>query len=620
MDTFKKLKKREKYFFLILFFGFMFKYNFLLFRIFYVPSVVGIILRNIVFILLFIYIVSPLTTTVKGRKFLYFSFLFFTILFVSNYWYNSYYGNYLSITDMMMGQRTGDFSVIEVFFRHVLNIYELLFLVDIAILPFLIPDKSNTKNYSYSDLSFFKKKKPVLPVILILVVLFTQILTTNLLLGNQQPASLYRDGSSEFVNVYGLLPLYAFEIIGRIAPYRLLPEEEPAPLVLEAFNASGNLDFDTNIIVIQWEALDQKIIDYEYNGVEITPFMNRLKERSIYFNNFYAQHINGSFDAELSFLTSLYPVNKNYTFIDNDMSKFDSLIKVLNDRGYQTMAFHGNDREFYSRDMAFQEIGFDHFYARDNFSEEDLVIETEKTTLGINDYDFFKQSVDIIEQAEEPFFSFLITVTSHTPFNFIPESEKKEEFMSVENRLLENYFHSLSFVDKSLEMFFDELEKRGLKENTLIIIYSDHEASMDTREYSSARNFNLKRRVKHPHNIPLFIFHPELKPGTIETTGSLTDLAPTILDLLQAEEMPAEFVGHSLFGEKERPVLFINEIPQVLYNGHLFARQRDEFIRIGYLDEKENKDIQIPEEEKDNIFNIIDYMKNIFFTRIRKDD
>ncbi|PUU90839.1 MAG: sulfatase [Halanaerobium sp.] len=89
------------------------------------------------------------------------------------------------------------------------------------------------------------------------------------------------------------------------------------------------LEYIKNIIVIQLKSFDQKIINYRHNNRKVAPFLNKLKENSLYFNNIYAQHVNESFDAEFSFLTSLYPRNKNYAFKTNDMSKFNSIVKVL---------------------------------------------------------------------------------------------------------------------------------------------------------------------------------------------------------------------------------------------------------------------------------------------------
>ena len=625
---------REKLFSLILLSGFLVKYNFLLFRIFYVPSITGAILRNISFIVFFVFLVFPLVKRRKNRRILYTLFFLYTVIFMANYWYNSYFGNYLSLSDMIMGQGTGRFSIIEVLIRHILRPVDLLFLLDMVLLTVLFwrqdEDSEGSAKESVSrqardvdkeetDFGVWLMPRRSFQILLILVLLFTQIFLTNSLLGAPNPRELYREGTSYFVNVYGLVPLYLTEGLGYVVPDSFISETAVPPYSARELDGEQLVPENTNIIVIQWESLDEKMVDYKYKDFEITPFVNQMRQESLYFNNFYAQHVNGSFDADLSFLTSLYPVNRNYSYRENDLSQFDSLVKQLQQKGYQTLAFHGNDRDFFHRDQAFSELGFERFYALDDYSLEDCILEVEKTTLGINDYDFFKQSLDFLEQAEEPFFGFFITVTSHTPFDFYPPEEKREEFTDIENRLVEDFYHSLSFTDLSLEMFVEELENRGLMDDTLLVIYSDHESALEEEEYTSFRNFNLERNVKRPHHIPLLIYHPELEPGIVEKTGTITDLAPTLLDLLGEESLPSEFAGFSLLQEEQRPVLFLHETPQVLYQDQLFVFEQGEFEQIGFLDSTGKKDVNIGKEDEEFVLQTIRFMRNTVFSR-RRDD
>ncbi|MFW5787557.1 MAG: LTA synthase family protein [Halanaerobiales bacterium] len=621
MINWRNFSSKEKYFALILFLGFMVKYNFILLRIIYTSSITGVVFQNLIFAIVFIYFLIPLVKKKRGRTILYIGFMIFNLIFIANYWYNVYYGNYLSVADMIMGQGTGNFSLFEVLFKHILKFYDLFFLLDVVIISIMYfkNDFSSPKKYTFGRGTFQKQNGYLIPLLLILVLLFSQIYVTGSLLGSHSPGELYREGTSDFVSVYGFFPLYAIELYSHLAPYELTSEISPPPLMGGKLNGKQIIDDQTNIIVIQWESLDNKIINYEYGDREIAPFLNEIKEDSLYFNNFYSQHVNGSFDADFSFLTSLYPVNRNYTYRENDLTEFNSLARELKDRGYQTLAFHGNDREFFHRDQAFPELGFDHFYARDDYSLEDGTMEQEKTTLGINDYDFFDQSLDYLEEAEEPFFGFFITVSSHTPFDFYPQEENKEEFEEIENTLVKNFFNSIAFTDQSLEMFFEELKERGLDEDTLVIIYSDHQSGIEEEEYDSFRDFNLKWNVKQPNHIPLLIKHPEIEPGTIEQTGTVVDIAPTILDLLGREEKPKEFSGQSMLNREERPVLFLHEIPQILYRGQLFALEQGEFELIGHVEGSGDQGVKFSEEDTKNVLETIYYMRNEVFSRRREE-
>lgn len=611
--------KKEKHMALIVFFGFLFKYNYLLFRIFYVPSILGGLLRNLGLALVLIFFILPLIRGKRGRRWVFIGYILFSIIFMANYWYNAYFGNYLSFSDMIMGQGTGRFSIVEVLFRHIISLVDILFILDIILLSglYIKSDFKKKKYFFKKEFSGFNKvRKTVL--LLVIVIIFSQILITSSLLGGYTPGELYREGTAYFVNVYGFIPLYFVEMYAYLAPYQLQPDKAAPPWEERRLDGESVVSGKPNIIVIQWESLDEKLINYDYNGQKPVPFTSTLLEESLYFNNFYAQHVNGSFDADFSFLTSLYPVNRNYAYRENRLEEFSSLVRILNEQGYSTLAFHGNDREFFHRNKAFPELGFDRFYARDDYSLEDTYMEVEKTTLGINDYDFFKQSLDFIDQTEQPFFGFFITVTSHTPFDFYPPEEQVEAFKDIDNQLVEDFFHSIAFTDKALEMFFSELEARGLKEDTLFLIYSDHESAIEEEEYTSFRDFNLERNIKQPHHIPLIIKHPDIEPGIINTTGTITDLAPTILDLLGIRNIPDEFAGWSLLEEKERPVLFLHEAPQILYRDQLYIIEQDEFIRVGYREQTGKQEVDFSEEQKSDIYATIDYMRQLFFMDRRR--
>ncbi|HOA63845.1 MAG TPA: hypothetical protein PKO43_03085, partial [Bacilli bacterium] len=72
-------------------------------------------------------------------------------------------------------------------------------------------------------------------------------------------------------------------------------------------NSYTNLANGKNLVIIQVEALNEFVVDLKVNGVEITPNLNRLKQESLYFNNFYSSAgIGNTSDTEFSTMTSLY--------------------------------------------------------------------------------------------------------------------------------------------------------------------------------------------------------------------------------------------------------------------------------------------------------------------------
>ncbi|WP_408956481.1 LTA synthase family protein [Natroniella sp. ANB-PHB2] len=610
MEKFDNLTKTEKYFLITFLIGFLIKYNYLLVYIFNVPSITGVILRNILFFILSGYLLFPVVKLKKGQISLLILVSVFSLLFLANLWYNRYFGNYLSFTDMTRSEGIGSSMVL---FRHIINLWDLIFLLDILLLSWLLFQGERSEQIR-EKLFFSKRKYNFQTVITVIILLLSsQVFITNLLLENEDPVKLYQRSSAGFVNVYGIVPLYFYEFYESVTADNSYAAELETPAILleNELDDKALIEEVNNIVVIQVESLDENLINYEHNGREVTPFLNQLKEESLYAKNFYTKHVNGSFDADFSFLTSFYPINSNFVFKGNDMTEFDSLARVFSDKGYQTLAFHGNDKTFFHRHQAYPELGFDKFYSREDFSSADKVMELEEEFyLGINDYDFFKQSLDYLEDADSPFFAYMITVTSHTPFNFYPPDQKIDEYSDIESQLVYDFFQSISFVDKSLQFFFEQLEERGLKEDTLVVIYSDHDAAIDTPEYSSSANFEIDRNIKKPEHIPLLIKHPELEAGTIEQTGTITDLAPTLLDLMGIDKKPEGFIGTSLLKkEEEAPVLFLHELPQVLYKDNLFVKQFNEFEKVGSLKNKGEEDIRLPEAKKDRVLQTINYVR-----------
>lgn len=624
-DPFASLRAvpRESRYFLFLFaLGFLVKYNYALLVIYNVPSVTGLLLRNVVHLLLVAYLATPLVRGRKGRSLLLLILFVYTVIyFLPNLYYNRYFGNYLSYNDILMGQ---GFTPVSVLARQLLRPWDILFVGDLLLLGYLAR-RLNGSGVEEGIRSLLKGNTPRLRLFVLVLLLFLvgQVVATNRLLGRPKPRELFETSTGGFVSVYGVVPLYLYEIyrhhaLAKAQKAPVEPARKPPVSLIEA----DAIDRNPNIVVIQMESVDAQLIGRRYSGVEVTPFLNELKAESLYASDFYAQHVNGSFDAEFAMFTSRYPLNKTYAFKYNDMSTFDSLIRILNENDYETMAFHGNEATFFHRHKAYRELGFDRFYSRKDFEMDSRVYEAEHEHLGVNDYDFLLQSLDHIASAPEPFFAFLITVTSHTTFNFYPESQERDAFEQITPALTRDYFNSVAFLDRSLRMFFSGLEERGVADNTLFLLYSDHDAAVESDLYSSTRAFETERpNLELPEHIPFFIKHEDVAPGVISKIATTTDIAPTILDLIGANRVPGDFAGSSVLHPEEKPVLFLHEVPQLFYKDHLFTLELTgdngsyEVVEVGRLQNPREKNVQLTNEEKERALGLIEETREIIRTR-----
>lgn len=613
-----KSRGRLDLFSYLLFLAFIIKYNFLMLYIFNSPSLITLILRNILFAYFYIKFIEPLLLSKKIRQRLFILLVIFTAFFISNYWYNRYFGDFLSISDIFSGGGVATFSLFEVLFKHIIRSFDLIFIFDLFVIEVIGFNFTEDFKFSTSDnsslytISF--KKNAAVGIFILLIIL--QLFAGAVYMEEISPARIYQEGTPYYAAVYGVIPLYILEAYSYLnkSQQKVEPDLESVPYYKTQKQLSNikHLPENTNLILIQVESLDAKIIDYKQEEKEIVPFLNDFKKRSIYFDNFYAQKVNGSFDADLSVLTSLYPVNRSYVFRDVDMSRFDSLPKLLKAEGYQTLAFHNNDRNYFNRAEAYPDLGFDHFYSEQDFSEE-FFKQPEDRNLGVNDYDFLADSFEILKKAAErdkPYLAYFITLTSHTPFNYYPE-EGAEEFEGIDSELVRNYFRSINFTDRALGNFINRLENAGMLENTLLVIYSDHESEIKTREYNSGREFTLWKNVKTPYHIPLMIYHPKLEARINSHEGTTTDIAPTILDLFAFKSLPEQFVGDSMFLDQTEPLLFLHETPEIYYQKQIFIKELDEVEKVGHIKDQE-KNVEISDRKLKELEEIINYMRRIF--------
>lgn len=308
-----------------------------------------------------------------------------------------------------------------------------------------------------------------------------------------------------------------------------------------------------NVITIQVEGLQNFVIDREYEGQEITPNLNKLiKEDSIYFDQYYQQLGRGNTsDAEFVSHNSLYPAMDGQTYLWYYDNTYYGLPWILKDSGYSTAAFHGYKGDFWNRNKAYPYQGFDRYYNADNdYNSVGATI-----GLGINDSEFFMQSMDYIKSMKEPYYAFLVTLSSHHPFEMPDEFKKIKLKEEHESTLFGNYIQSINHADTALGEFIQQLKEEGLYENTIINIYGDHFglSSIDEENKKLMTEYlGYEYDFDEMMNIPFIIHMP--KSGInqrISTTGGQIDFLPTVLNLLGIENKKGIMLGQDLVNAKE---------------------------------------------------------------------
>ena len=351
-------------------------------------------------------------------------------------------------------------------------------------------------------------------------------------------------------------------------------------------NEYTNIFNGKNVLVIHAESLQNFVINKKINGKEITPNLNKLINKSLYFNNFYAlDSVGTSSDSEFTFSTSLLPTNNGTVFINYWNRKYETIQKKFNDAGYYTFSMHANNGTFWNRNIMYNSLGYQKFY---NYESDYIIDET--IGLGLSDESFFRQSLVKLKEINEKgqnFYGTLITLSNHTPFtnegkdlsNFDVSSyhyDKNGKLIMdnyLEGTILGSYIKSVHYADKALGEFIDGLEKEGLLENTVLIIYGDHDAKIKKSQFEYFYNYDRKTGkviekdsidykviddidYELLRSVPFIIYSKDIEPKVISKVSSMLDTFPTIANMFGFETKYT--LGSDIFDDSDNIAVFPN--------------------------------------------------------------
>lgn len=287
-----------------------------------------------------------------------------------------------------------------------------------------------------------------------------------------------------------------------------------------------------NLILIQVESLEGFVLNQTVNGQEITPNLNRLLKNSLYFSNIYEQVNEGnSSDSDLMTNTSVYPLRSGSAFFRYPYTTYNSLPKMLQNQGYTTLAIHSDKGSYWNWMPSLKSIGFK------NCIDSTQFVNDEAIGMGLSDGSYFKQVEPIIVKEKQPFYTFMVTLSSHAPFNLPQKYRELKLDANLDSTVLGGYFQSVNYVDRQIGAFIDKLQKDGLLVNTVIGIYGDHE-SIHKYYYEEIHKLDNPESwwLENHKHIPLIIYQSQLQGRQIGTIGGQIDIMPTVAYMMGIDD------------------------------------------------------------------------------------
>lgn len=472
--------------------------------------------------------------------------IFLTLLLLADTLYFRYYYNAITIPVLY---QIGLVSSITDSAKSLFRVKDLIFVIDI---PLFIAGFSLLKRLPSKEL---QKIRPIKRIVSAVVVLSISFGLFQFAYGKSSPGIFPYD-NNYVINNLGILYFHYYDIKRHLEERyftdHTLNAEEKTELdnYFNTKTAAGNrykgIASGKNLIIVQMEAIQQFVINAEFNGKEITPNLNKYINESTYFDNFYYQVGTGNTsDAEFLTNNSLYPLRDGAVYFKYPTNTFESLPRMLKQQGYTSYVFHANNPSFWNRTEMYKAVGFDKFISSKDYTLDDCL------GWGLSDKSFFRQSMEKIDTSK-PFYGFFITLSSHHPYNYFDDYQGFD-VGNYEDTMTGNYVKAANYVDQAIGQLFEDLKRRGLYDNSIIIIYGDHQAVLkdqtDMLKDLIGFNFTEYKWTKLQKS-PFFIRFPGMKEtGVNNTISGEINLLPTIANLMGLEAPHA--LGKDIFNTEK---------------------------------------------------------------------
>lgn len=284
----------------------------------------------------------------------------------------------------------------------------------------------------------------------------------------------------------------------------------------------------SNIVLIQLEGIDEITFNLKVNNEYVMPNLNLLKKKSVYINNAYDESGSGrTSDGEFLALTSLLPVANESMYIQYSLDNIASLPKILSQNGFKTVSIHGFEGSFYNRRTIHQQLGYNESYFLEELSEE--AKEEDYLGWGLSDEFILNKAAEIIEASDDKLFLHAIMLTNHHPFDSATGAYEDVLFHEPEN-IVQNYLNSVRYTDLVIGNFIEELRKSGEMDNTLLVIFSDHDSGI-TEEIYNYYELDYDPDSFQYDKIPLLFYDGYNKKEEGMISGQ-SDIMPMILSYL----------------------------------------------------------------------------------------
>lgn len=265
------------------------------------------------------------------------------------------------------------------------------------------------------------------------------------------------------------------------AALQLMARFEPRIEALQQSTAGMDSAQKPDIVVILSESFfDPTTLNGYGKNVDFMPNLRRLAQHGTSGWMHSPTFGGGTIRTEFEVLTGLplrYFPNIMFPYLQLHQKVIPGIVRLLKSQGYQTLAVHGGDPNFWNRVTAFKALGFDKFISEGDFPPNDAVHDGKY----MSDKSFTDELLRQLPDSRPPRFVLGISIEAHGPYDqsygidaairdAIPVPADVTDRQA--KRELQNYIYHIRHADQQLGRLANTLAQR--KRPTLIVFFGDH--------------------------------------------------------------------------------------------------------------------------------------------------
>lgn len=335
---------------------------------------------------------------------------------------------------------------------------------------------------------------------------------------------------------------------------------------------------------------------------ELYPNIYSFYKNSIALTNFYSRE-KTDISENLCIMGS-YPTNAyiNYDFPNNEMAtSMPNVLKTLDD-DISCKAFHNGSYTYYNRNKELISAGFDSYTASDQMYDKGMTNWAGKGERNL-DYEMIKCCANEMFPTSKRFYTHITTITMHGQYTYRKNLDQlgyyddmaKFGIKTMSGNSTKAFDHNNFYYYCACVMEFDralgevnrQLETRGLKDNTIVLIFGDHNTYYSSlSEYVKGINNTKNANYTNLYRVPCMIQYPNMSGlveylntksnvgscSSLEEADSINkryvvindgenlsvrvkkfactaDIMPTLMDLLGINYWGNLYFGHSVFDD-----------------------------------------------------------------------